>query len=214
MGRLTMRKTPLLFVGSAIAASTLAMTTEAHALGPLSLEVGLNGGFATSPDSSAPFNGLGVGLGGRAGVSIFSFYGGLDAEYYLGGSADQPNPPPLTGTTHFSGHALKYGAQLGYNFGIPFVTIRPQLGLGNITVTACCSTSTIIVGGVSMTTTGPSVDTSSFYLEPGVVGLITFGMYFVGADANALVMTGFKDQNGNGTIKTSFTAHGQVGLTF
>jgi hypothetical protein len=208
-----MRKTPLLLVGSAIAASTLAVSTEAHALGPLSLEVALNAGYGSDPDSNDLFNPLGVGLGGRAGVSIMGFYGGLDGEYYLGGSKDLPTGVGSS-TYNLSIHALKYGAQLGYNLGIPFITIRPQLGLGNITFTVCCGEATAIVGGVPMTITAPSQDSSSFYLEPGVVGMITFGMYFVGADVNALVMTGFKDVNNNTSIKTSLTAHGQIGLTF
>jgi hypothetical protein len=174
------------------------MTTEAHALGPLSLEVGINAGYGTNPDSNAPFNPLGVGLGGRAGVSIFGFYGGVDGEYYLGGSTDENT---AFGTVHVSAHTLKYGAQLGYNVGIPFVTIRPQIGLGNLTV--------------SGSATGfPDTSDSSFYVEPGVVGLITLGMYFFGADANALLITGFKDSSGNTSLKTSFTMHGQLGLTF
>ncbi len=196
-----MRKTPLFFVAAAVAASTLVASTEAYALGPLSLEVGIKAGYGSNPDSSAPINPLGVGLGGRAGVSILGFYGGIDGEYFLGGSVDSP--------VHTSEHTAKYGVQLGYNLGIPFLTIRPQVGLGNLTISG--STDATTIGGVSVPATSGS--SSSFYVEPGVVGLITFGIYFIGADANALLITSYPEGATTG-LKASFTAHGQIGLTF
>jgi hypothetical protein len=194
-----MRKTSLLFVAAAVAVSTLAMSKDAHALGPLSLEVGANVGYGTSPDSQAAFNPIGLGVGGRAGVGIFGFYGGLDGEYYFGGSQGP-----------FHENLVKYGVQLGYSIGIPFLTIRPQLGLGN--ATASLSTDSMSVAG--QTIPPQSSSSSSFYLEPGVVALLTFGMYFVGADANALMFTSFKNSQGQTSFQTSFTAHGQVGVTF
>jgi hypothetical protein len=205
-----MRKTSLLLVASAAAVATLAHTTEAHALGPLSLEAGINVGYGSDPDSQDAFNPLGLGFGGRAGVSIFNFYGGIDGEYYLGGSTQIP----ITSTTSFkvSEHVVKYGLQVGYNLGIPFLTIRPQVGFGNLTATASSDAYTDPTSGLSIPST--SASNSSFYLEPGVVGIISLGMYFIGADANALFITGFKDANGNSSLKTSFTAHGQVGVTF
>jgi hypothetical protein len=138
-----MRRTSLPLVASAAVGASLAHTTEAHALGPLSLEAGINAGYATSPDSADAINPLGVGLGGRVGVSILGFYGGVDGEYYLGGSTSTPYKR--------SESALEYG---------------------------------------------------------------TLGMYFIGADANALLITGYTDANGNKSLKASFTAHGQAGVTF
>lgn len=196
-----MRKTPLLFVAGAIGACTFVASTNAHALGPLSLEVGINGGFGTNPDSdNGQTNPLGVGLGGRAGVSIFSLYGGIMGEYYLGGSQNG-----------IGVHTAQYGFQVGYNFGIPFITIRPQVGFGNLTISAGSGT----VDGVPV----PSQSYNSFWLEPGVVGIITLGIYFIGADINALMVTsyptGVNSEGGTTTgFKAAMTAHGQVGLTF
>jgi hypothetical protein len=203
-----MRKNSLVFVAAAVAVSTVAMTKEAHALGPLSIEVAAKGGYGTAPDSSASINPLGATIGGRAGVSILGLYGGIDGEYFFGGSQTTAG---VTG----HGHADKYGVQLGYNLGVPFITVRPQVGLGNFTVTA--STDAATVAGVAFPAF--SKDYSSFYVEPGVVGIISFGMFFVAADANALLITSYPtgtDMNGNTTtgFKASFTAHGQLGVSF
>jgi hypothetical protein len=55
---------------------------------------------------------------------------------------------------------------------------------------------------------GPSAISNYFYLEPGVVGLVSLGMFFVGADIGALLPTGpdFPD--------AGLTVHGQIGVTF
>jgi hypothetical protein len=203
-----MRKTSLLFVAAAVAVSTFAMSKEAHALGPLSLEIGANVGYGSNPDGSNPINPLGVGIGGRAGVGILGFYGGLDGEYYFGGSQS-------IAAVNVKENTAKYGVQLGYSVGIPFLTIRPQLGIGNATFSASSDATTI--GGVSVP--AQSSSKSSLYLEPGVVGLLTFGMYFVGADINGLLFTSYPtgtDSSGKDTtgFKASFTAHGQIGVTF
>lgn len=197
-----MRKTPLLFVAGAIGACTFVASTDAHALGPLSLEVGINAGYGTNPDSdNGATNPLGVGLGGRAGVSIlFGLYGGIMGEYYLGGSQNG-----------IGVHTTQYGVQLGHNFGIPFLTIRPQVGLGNLTISSGSGTVDMIPI--------PSQTYNSFWVEPGVVGLITFGIYFVGADINALLVTSYPTGvNSDGStatgLKAAMTAHGQLGLTF
>lgn len=202
-----MRKTSLLIIASAAAVATLSHTTEAHALGPLSIEAGINAGYGSNPDSGDAVNPLGVGLGGRVGVSIFGFYGGVDAEYYLGGSTQIGEPPSTTATYKQSEHVVKYGAQVGYNLGIPFLTIRPQVGLGNLTHAVSWDAHTLPDNMTALPAFSGS--SSTFYLEPGIVGIITFGMYFIGADANALMITSW-----NSSFKTSFTAHGQVGVTF
>jgi hypothetical protein len=199
-----MRKTSLLFVAVAVAVSTFAMSKEAHALGPLSLEIGANVGYGGNPDGSNVMivnNPLGVGLGGRAGVGIMGFYGGLDGEYYFGGSQ---------GTANIKDSLAKYGVQLGYSLSVPFLTIRPQLGIGNSTLSHSAD-ATLTSGAVSKSF-------NSLYLEPGVVGLLTFGMYFVGADINGLLFTSYPtglDSSGTNTgFKATFTAHGQIGVTF
>ena len=189
-----MRKTtlPLLFVASAVAAFAFSASRDAHALGPLSIEVAAKGGFATNPDgSNNQVNPLGGTIGGRAGVSILSFYGGIDGEYFFGGTED-----------NVTFHTVKYGVQLGYNLGIPLITVRPQVGLGNLTISASAPG----VSGIP--------DHSSFYAEPGVTALIAFGLFFVGADANALLITTYPQSDGTNGFKAAFTAHGQVGVTF
>lgn len=155
--------------------------STAHALGPIDLEVGAKAGVGTNPDSGGGLNPLGFGLGGRAGVVLFDhLYGGVNLMYYLGGSEDG-----------VSAHTLMYGLEAGWGFKlIDILTIRPQVGLGNANFS---------IGGLS---------DSNLYVEPGVTGLITLGMLFVGADANVLVFPGLANSN------AAFTLHGQVGLKF
>jgi hypothetical protein len=178
----------------------LAFTTasrDAHALGPIDLEVGARVGGATNPASPAP-NPLGVGIGGRAGVAFFNIYAGVEVIDYLGSSQT------VDGTS-VSDHALLYGLDLGYNFKISILTIRPQLGLGNADFTSS--------GG------GVSNSSSHFYLEPGGTALISLGLFFVGADANALILPNVTLPSvsggaGSNKTETAFTAHGQVGVRF
>ncbi len=175
----------------------LATPRDAHALGPIGIEIAAKGGYATNPASSGAFNPLGVGLGGRAGITLLGFYGGVNVLYYLGGSQDQ-----------LSEHALLYGIEAGYGFTlIDILTIRPQVGVGNATFSTSYSGPT--VGGANI---GGSA--SNLYLEPGVTGLIALGQWFVGADANFLVLPGVSQGTGSSTTETSFTLHGQVGIKF
>jgi hypothetical protein len=181
----------------------LALPREAHALGPLGIEIAAKGGYATNPDSSSPINPLGVGLGGRAGITLLGFYGGVNVLYYLGGSQDVG---PL-GT--LSEHFLLYGIEAGYGFTLADVlTIRPQVGVGNATFSA------------SFSGNSASTSASNLYLEPGVTGLIALGQWFVGADANLLVIPGVNSVSTSANASTSsstyssFTVHGQVGIRF
>ncbi len=184
-----MTRLPLLLAASVAAMLTASVARDAHALGPIDLEVAAKAGGGTNP-GSGPLNPLGFGLGGRGGVSFFGFYGGVDVMYYLGGSET------VLGES-VSAHTLMYGVDLGYNIKVAILTLRPQLGLGNFTV----STSP---GGGSA---------SNLYLEPGVTGLLAFGTFIVGADANLLVLPGINTPTGS-TTETAFTLHGQVGLRF
>ncbi len=175
-------------------------SNDAHALGPLVLEVGLKGGVGSNPIPNSSVNVLGVGLGGRAGVSIFGFYGGVQAMYYLGGSTTDTLPG--VGSFSESVHSVLYGVEAGYSIKlIPLLTIRPQLGVGNATFSAS--------GG------GQSGSSSNLYLEPGVTGLVSLGLVYVGADINYLIFPSL----GNGTPDNSstegaLTVHAQIGLTF
>jgi hypothetical protein len=160
----------------------LTTTQPAHALGPIDLEIGAKAGVGTNPsgEAGAP-NPLGFGLGGRAGVVLFDhLYGGVNLMYYLGGS-----------DAGVSFHTLMYGIEAGWGWKlIDILTIRPQVGIGNATFSA------------------GSVSNSNWYIEPGLTGLVSLGLLFVGADANVLAFPGLANSN------VAFTFHGQVGVKF
>ena len=209
-----MRTASIVAAACAFGAATFAMTRTAHALGPVDLEIGAKAGLGTNPLSNPnggpDINPLGFGLGARAGVSFLGFYGGAQLMYYFGGSQDIGVPGVSVGgisvpgqSVSVSAHTLMYGVEAGYGITlIDILTIRPQIGIGNGTVS--CSTS---ASGV-VNTSGGCGSQSSLYLEPGVTGLIGLGMWFVGADANVLVFTGLDNS------KAAFTFHGQVGVKF
>jgi hypothetical protein len=179
---------------SAAAVVVTAASRDAHALGPIDLEVGAKAGIGTNPSSSS-VNPLGFGLGGRGGVDFFGIYAGVDVMYYLGGSQT------VLGES-YSYHTLMYGVDLGYNFKIAILTIRPQVGIGNAQFTAS--------GG------GQSQTNGNLYLEPGLTGLVSLGTFFVGADANLLVLPNVNQGAGSTSSKTetAFTLHGQIGVRF
>jgi len=185
-----MKRIPLLVAAAAAVAVIGSVTRDAHALGPIDLELGAKVGAGTAPSNSGPINPLGFGLGGRGGVSFFGIYAGVDAMYYLGGSQT------IDGEK-VSLHTVMYGLDLGYNFKIAILTIRPLLGIGNFVVSSSPS----------------SGNESNLYLEPGVTALVSLGTLFVGADANLLVLPGINGPTGSST-ETAFTVHGQVGVRF
>jgi hypothetical protein len=116
--------------------------------------------------------------------------------YYFGSTGRDIGFPSPAAT--ISGHALMYGVEAGFGVKpIDILTIRPQVGLGNATFSFSGNTP-----GVS------SDNISNLYVEPGVTGLLSFGNWFVGADANVLVIPGLAQSN------AVFTAHGQVGVKF
>ncbi len=171
----------LFAVAAAAGAATLSVSPDAHALGPIDLEIGAKVGYGTNPTADA-INPLGFGLGGRAGVSIFNVYAGLSGMYYFGG-----------GNGARDGKATLYGLEVGYGFSIVFLTLRPQLGVG-------------FYNGNFTTPPHSDGDGRNVYLEPGITGIIPFGIWFAGADANLFFLPG---QQGSGV---GFTFHGQFGL--
>jgi hypothetical protein len=185
-----MKSAPILVAAVAAGTLTFVAARPAHALGPLDLELGDKAGVATNPyNVSGSENPMGFGLGGRAGVSIFGLYGGIQAMYYFGSSQS------VDGTS-FSSHTVMYGFEGGYGFSLPMVpiTIRPQVGIGNATFTAS--------GG------GESASNSNVYVEPGVTVLVSLLGWYVGADANVLVFPGLDNS------QVAVTFHGQVGVKF
>jgi hypothetical protein len=211
-------RTASIVVGAvAFSAATFAMTRNAHALGPVDLEVGAKVGFASNPassSSSTTVNGvttttsssggnvLGFGLGARGGVSFMGFYGGVQLMYYFGTSQDES----VGGVSaSVSAHTFMYGLELGYGIKLlDLLTIRPQLGIGNANFSTSVNESGVPgIGGINV-----SGSNSNLYLEPGVTGIVSLGTFFVGADANILFFPGLDNS------KPAFSFHGQIGLKF
>ncbi len=203
-----MKRISVMSVGLAALAGLVSTSRDANALGPVDVEIGAKVGGATNPADSPNPNPLGLGVGARGGVAIFGFYGGLNAMYYVGSGTDYALG---TVTGHTSTHALQLGLEAGYGFKLSLLTIRPQIGFGNMSFSGTSDTS--VRGGGTVST---DVSNSHFYLEPGVTGIVSLGLLFVGADANILLIPGVDqiDNQGNQNSKTltSFTLHAQVGV--
>ncbi len=190
-----MKSLPTFVLAVLVSAGTLALARNASALGPVDLEIAAKVGGGSSLESNGP-NPLGFGLGGRAGVSFFGLYGGVAAMYYFGESQTED-----VGGTSFKTdvHTVTYGIEGGYNISIlGLVTVRPQIGVGNLTITA-----DVTSDGISA-----SNSESDLYLEPGVTGLFTLGPVLVGADVNALWVPSLNNSN------VAVTVHGQAGVKF
>jgi hypothetical protein len=185
-------------VAAAIVAGTVWTPREAFALGPVDLEAAVLVGGGTSTIGSSALganpNPLGFGFGARAGVGIFGFYGGVTAQYYVGESVDN-----AAGHYHMSSSLA--GLEGGYNFGLAMLTVRPQLGLGYYNAGG----SYPIPQGIGMVASG-SYNSGSVYLEPGVTGLLSFGMWIVGADANLLWVPAVDNS------QIAVVIHGQFGI--
>jgi hypothetical protein len=91
-----------------------------------------------------------------------------------------PYPSPIGSPTNFADEAIK------------IVTIRPQIGVGSA-----------VILGEPRRTSGP-------YVEPGVTGLVSFGLVFVGIDAKLA----FLPHSTTVSSGDAFTIHGQLGVKF
>jgi hypothetical protein len=185
-------------------AMVFSASQPASALGPLDVEIAAKAGVGTTPSNvpSGVPNPLGFGIGARGGVSILGLYGGLSFIYYLGGS--QSVGAPGLGSLNESVHALMYGFEGGYGIKlVDILTLRAVVGVGNFT-------ETVDVGPLG------SASNSNLYVEPGITGIVSlpFVGWFVGADANVLILPGFNNGGGQSQTDTAFTVHGQVGYKF
>jgi hypothetical protein len=194
-----MKKTFALVAASLSAGAVLlAVPKEAHAIGPVDVEVAARVGYASNPSNvSGSSDGLGFGAGVRGGVSFFGIYAGLSFMYYAGASESEtlPTGTGTSGSLSVSTSAILYGIDLGYSFKLPmFITIRPQVGFGN-------ATAMVSVNNVSSSN-------NNSYVEPGVLLQARFGTFIAGVDANALFFPGQNDS------QAAFTIHGQLGLAF
>jgi hypothetical protein len=186
-------------VAAAVVAGSVWIPRQAFALGPVDLEVAAKVGGGTSTVSGGGPNPLGFGLGGRAGVSIFGFYGGLAAMYYLGESADTALNG--LGSVHTQVSSTLVGLEGGYNLGLSILTIRPQLGLGYYNAGFSLS-----YQGAAGAPGPTSQNTSSVYLEPDITALVSLGIWFVGADAGLLWVPAVDNS------QVAVVVHGQVGI--
>jgi hypothetical protein len=186
-----MARLPLLLATAGLTVAIVALPAKADALGPVDIEIGARAGVAAG--NLGP---LGFGIGGRGGVSILGLYAGIDVIDYLGATAEcgSCSWPAGAQPVMQSRSALLYGLEAGYNLKVSRVTIRPQLGLGNLRLSAWYGDPT--AGAVS----------NYVYFEPGVVGLVSLGVLFVGADVGALLLP-------RGPA-SAFTVHGQIGVNF
>jgi hypothetical protein len=180
---------------------------DAHALGPLDLEIGAKAGVGTAPGgtSNGP-NPLGFGVGGRAGVSILGLYGGISGIYYLGESKSVTSGPV---SASVSAHSILLGLEAGYGSKIGPLSLRGTVGIGNI--------ETDYSGGAAapgFTLTIPNGSNNGLYIEPGVTGIVALGLWFIGADANALILPDYPGTDGSKSLEAAFTIHGQLGVKF
>jgi hypothetical protein len=113
------------FSGSAAALPLIGVSASLRglygfALGD-SLRVEGNGAAGTS--SSSDWNPYHLGLGVRGGVTLSSIYVGASLDYFF------------AETTHVTGFEVSGGrlqvmGNVGYEFGLPLLTLRPLVGLG------------------------------------------------------------------------------------
>jgi hypothetical protein len=199
-----MKKTFLFLTATSAGFLAAMMTREAHAVGPLDIEVAPKFGYGSNPGSGGfGFDALSIGLGGRAGVSIFGIYGGINVVDYLGGTQPLfpcPTPGEVGCGGGASGHTLMYGGEFGYGFKLKLVTIRPQMGVGRSVAYGLAQN-----GGL--------------YLEPGVTVLLSLGLVFLGFDANlAFFPDATETVDDSETVHTgltlAFTFHLQTGVRF
>ena len=201
-----MTRTPLLLASLAAAALACTASKDARALGPIDVEAGAKVGAGSTPSNipSGSPNPLGFGIGGRAGVGLFGFYGGVQGMYYVGGSNDV-----------LSVHSAMYGAEVGWNIKIAMLTIRPQVGIGNFTESGTLKSPAVFPGNAGGGATVSTSDShSTLYVEPGVTGLVSLGLLYVGADVNALLLTSMPQNSGSNGLDVGLTVHGQVGVRF
>ena len=90
------------------------------------------------------------------------------------------------------------GVELGYSITIiPKLLLRPQLGIGNASLSF-----------------GDNHSHDHLYLEPGVTALLLLDNLYLGVDANLLAVTGVPTGDNETKTYAALTAHAQIGLRF
>ncbi|MCL2449067.1 MAG: hypothetical protein FWD17_08980 [Polyangiaceae bacterium] len=198
-------------LAAAAGAGTFAFTRPAAALGPIDVEVGARAGYGSSPYKSSllSFNALGAGIGARAGVTFFNVYAGLSLMYYFGssGNVQLTAPDGSSLSAHAAASSFMYGVEGGYNFSFLFLTIRPQLGIGNFQ-THYRNFPTDLTGlGGGLPSVLPTT-THNIYIEPRATALVNIGIVYAGADIGVLLTPGLHDS------KAAALVNGQLGVKF
>jgi hypothetical protein len=187
-------------LGLAVAATLVSLFVASDACADaIGVEAAVKGGAATNFWYNTP-DPMGVGLGGRAGLTFLGIYGGVSAVYYFG-SSQTVLPPSSGGAYTVSAHTFAYGMELGYGVTLDRFTIRPQVGIGNL----------------ESNTVREDTEKSYLYLEPGVVGLVAFGHFLLGADLNMLLLPAGPPNTstlGPSSFDWAFTTHLQAGVKF
>jgi hypothetical protein len=202
-----------------VAVVTVWPVAEAHALGPIDVEVALKFGVGTAPGGEGSgLNPLNLGDGARGGVALSGLYGGLAVMEYYGRRSEGSScvvtptgwvPDGSTGST--SAHALMYGVEGGYGVKLGARSLlRAQLGVGDYAEMIDVS------GSSSAAASEPFRGTrNSVYLEPGLTAMFSFArVLFAGFDVNVLLLPNDAKLGGGSSFDAAFTAHGQFGLKF
>jgi hypothetical protein len=220
-----MTRTPFFLAAGAATALASSVSRDAHAIGPVDVEVGAIAGAGTVPTHQgngavvsgyvsppAVPNPLGFGLGGRAGVGFHGLYAGVEGTYDFGGSSGPPYG--------VKANSDLIGVDVGYSFKLPIVTIRPLVGIGNFTETVSGLPQPSCPAGSGPCSVPSSQSYNTLYVQPGITGLISLGTFYVGADANLLVLTSLPEyagcncSNGHDQLELALTFHAQVGVRF
>jgi hypothetical protein len=192
----------------ATVAAGIATSVRASALGPVDVEVTAKIGWAASPSGNP--DPLGVEWGGRVGANVFNFYGGLSVLHSYGGTGSVACVGPVFNVCSQTAVAIavdstRYGVEAGYDIHpIAHVTLRPQLGVGNVSFYERSSVE-IVVNGSLVSLDGSAND---LYLEPGLTAMVFLGPLLLGADASLLWLPGLAGST------AAFSAHGQAGIHF
>lgn len=185
-----------LAVTAAAAAGALCASRDALASGPLDLEVAATAGYGTSPFAGDPVNQFGAEVGVRAGIVFRNVYVGGTFMSYLGNSSADFRggglvPAGSNEASGLTGASTLYGGEVGYDFELWRLTLRPELGVGALVATSQGNNATSIL-----------------YLEPGLAGFLQSHFVVLGADMGVLF------QPGMSSMQPAFTVHGQIGLRF
>ncbi len=178
-------------------------------------ELAARSGYVAPPIRGA-VNPFGAGFGARAGFDLGHLYLGAAVMDYLGGSD--------VGATD---QGLLLGAELGYSGRVGrYVTIRPQLGVGDtrlshtepgtgggvdVVTSASGSSSSTGTGGTAPVTT----HVNNLYVQPGLTVIVAYRRFFVALCAGALVVPGitYGPSPAQETTWISFSLDGQLGFS-